>query len=113
MRIQIRGPANTDPHTLYCFELHQADPSSKAHQQSRAAGVFVDAPGVRHELLGTPVLLSDRKAEPRAGGPVFGAHTDELLEELGYSDAQAAELTRRAAWSRSRAASTSRGGSDS
>jgi crotonobetainyl-CoA:carnitine CoA-transferase CaiB-like acyl-CoA transferase len=62
----------------------QLDPNSRAHQQSRQAGSFVTAPGVRHELLGNPVLLSAHKAAPRGPAPGFGEHTDLILAEIGY-----------------------------
>ena len=67
----------------------QIDPASAAYAQNEAAGMFVTAPGTRHQLLGTPVLLSGvPKAEPSAGGAVFGQHTDEVLAGLGVSDEQ-------------------------
>merc|ERR1719217_1966327 len=50
-----------------------ADPSSDAYIQNKASGMLVSVPGVRHELHGTPVLLSKDKAVPQRGAPIYGA----------------------------------------
>jgi len=61
-------------------------------EQARASGIFVRAPGVRHPLIGSPILLSSSKAEPRSGAPGFGEHTSNVLKELGYTPEDEAQL---------------------
>ena len=60
--------------------------------QSKAVGVFTDGeshPEIsQHDLLATPVKLSGAPAVPRGPAPVFGSHTVEVLEELGFGAAE-------------------------
>ncbi len=51
-------------------------------EQAAAAGSFVEAPGVRHKLVGSPVLLSAVDATPLAGPARHGEHTERVLGEL-------------------------------
>ncbi len=90
--------------------LSQVDPSSIAHQQNKAAGAFVQAPGVRHELMANPVLLSTHKAFPRGGAPKVGEHTFELLAELGVPNEEAEALRRDGVGAVSKGARKPRGG---
>ena len=80
---------------IHRFE-DQRDPQSPAYQQSKAVGVYTDGdhvPGVsRHDLLTSPVKLSDAPAVPRAAAPKFGEHTREVLAELGFSAAEVRRL---------------------
>ncbi len=61
-----------------------------------AKGLFqpVDYPGMEKPapLMRTPVELSDTPGEIRHRAPTLGEHTDQLLRELGYADAEIAEL---------------------
>jgi crotonobetainyl-CoA:carnitine CoA-transferase CaiB-like acyl-CoA transferase len=43
-------------------------------------------------LMRTPVELSETPGEIRHRAPTLGEHTDQLLRELGYADAEIAEL---------------------
>ena len=84
--------------TINRFE-DQCDPESAAHIQSKAVGVFTQGdhvPGIsRHDLLTSPVKLSNAPAVPRARAPKFGEHTRAVLAELGYSPAEVGELFER------------------
>ncbi|MCC6130471.1 MAG: CoA transferase [Acidobacteria bacterium] len=44
--------------------------------------------------LSSPLFFSDADASPTGPAPLAGAHTDEVLAELGYSPAEISELAR-------------------
>ena len=67
-----------------------------ADPQVHAAGGFVEVPdGSTTTLLpNTPADVAGTPGAPRGMAPELGAHTDEVLAELGRSDEQIAALRR-------------------
>lgn len=74
---------------IYNIEQAYADP----HVQSRDMAVELQHPkagGIRN--IGVAVKLSDTPGSVRTPAPLLGQHTDEVLTEFGYSDADIAAL---------------------
>ena len=71
-------------------------------RQMQANGVFAElAPGMR--IVSSPFVVAGvEKAKPTMA-PQAGEHTWEVLNELGYSEAEIADLDRRGAAKASRA----------
>jgi len=67
-----------------------------ADETVRASGVlhWTDYPGLQRAapLVGAPTLLSRTPAAIHTRPPRSGEHTDEVLQELGYADAEIARL---------------------
>ena len=59
-------------------------------EQANASGAFVTVPGLRHNLVGNPVILSKADRKPTGGAPQFGQHTREILKNIGVA---ASDLT--------------------
>lgn len=51
-----------------------------------------DADGRMHRVVGTPIRMSETPLEPGAVAPNLGEHSDEILREAGYADAEIAAL---------------------
>ncbi len=74
---------------IYNIEQVYADP----HVQSRDMAVELQHPkagGIRN--IGVAVKLSDTPGSVRTPAPLLGQHTDEVLAEFGYADADIAAL---------------------
>lgn len=58
---------------------------------TRARGMLlVDERGLQH--LGVPIKFAREPAEPRLRAPGFGAHSAEIVKDLGYGDAEIERL---------------------
>jgi crotonobetainyl-CoA:carnitine CoA-transferase CaiB-like acyl-CoA transferase len=68
-----------------------------ADPQVHAGGGFVEVPDgeTTTALPSTPVDFGGTPWEPRSMAPSHGAHTDEVLRELGRDDASIASLRER------------------
>lgn len=70
-------------------------PQMLEHPQVKALGIVQS---LEHPKLGpiphiaSPIFMSDTPAEVRLPPPQYGQHTQQVLNELGYSDRQVAEL---------------------
>jgi crotonobetainyl-CoA:carnitine CoA-transferase CaiB-like acyl-CoA transferase len=64
------------------------------HEQVVARRLVVEQPVGEQVMrtLASPVRLSDTPASLRREAPAFGAHTDEVLHEAGFGEAQVARL---------------------
>ena len=74
---------------IYNIEQVYADP----HVQSRDMAVELQHPkagGIRN--IGVAVKLSDTPGSVRTPAPLLGQHTDDVLAEFGYADAEIAAL---------------------
>ena len=47
-----------------------------------------DADGETHRVVGTPIRMSATPLAPAATAPALGEHTDEILHEAGYAEAE-------------------------
>jgi crotonobetainyl-CoA:carnitine CoA-transferase CaiB-like acyl-CoA transferase len=80
-----------------CLEPVLGLDEALASPQVQARGLIVelDQPGAERpvRLIGAPFKLSRTPADPaRAPGPALGEHTDEVLAEAGFTDAEIARL---------------------
>lgn len=62
--------------------------------QATAAGMFVDVPDdtTSTRMVASPVDFHGTPWAPRMTAPALGEHTDEILSELGYSNAHTAAM---------------------
>jgi len=91
-------------HWLALFETHDipcgpinnyAEVMADPHIQARDLVVETDHPTLgRIQTLGTPVKLSETPLTPGRPAPMLGQHTDEILDEAGFTAAEIAELRR-------------------
>ena len=63
-------------------------------KQAWASGVFeeVDYPSGKRAMVRPPVCIEGAEAKKYTRGPMLAEHSEEILRELGYTDAQLAEL---------------------
>jgi cinnamoyl-CoA:phenyllactate CoA-transferase len=63
-------------------------------KQAWAAGVFeeVDYPSGKRTMVRPPVCIEGADKMPYVRGPMLAEHSEEILKELGYTDAQLKEL---------------------
>lgn len=81
-----------------CVEPVLSLAEAAEHPQLQAREMVVDVAdetGRSHRQLGCPVKFSDSSCRPRYAGVALGAHTEEVLTELGYSREQIQALKAR------------------
>ena len=87
--VEILERAGVPCGPIYNIEQVYADP----HVRSRDMAVELQHPkagGIRN--IGVAVKLSDTPGSVRTPAPLLGQHTDEVLAEFGYADAEIAAL---------------------
>ncbi len=51
-------------------------------EQANAADCFVEVPGIRHKVIGTPFIMSKVNSKPISGAPIFGADTINVMKKM-------------------------------
>jgi cinnamoyl-CoA:phenyllactate CoA-transferase len=54
-------------------------------EQANASGAFVEIDGLRHKLVGNPIIMSESNHHPSTTAPRFGQHTNDILKSIGVS----------------------------
>ena len=78
-----------------CVEPVLTIPEMLQHPQVQARGLVVDVPmpdGGTQKQIANPLKFSAAEAEYKGVGTAVGAHTDDILHELGYATNQIAAL---------------------
>jgi hypothetical protein len=75
--------------------LHLDEVFADPHVQSREMEIKMNFPGFDQStsLIGSPMKFSRTKVDYRLPPPRIGEHTEQVLTEAGYSEADVAELT--------------------
>ncbi len=77
---------------IYTPEEVIRDPQARANDMF----VTVDHPKIgKMEMVGVPMKLSRTPGKPKCAPPMLGQHNEEILRELGYSQAQVEELRKK------------------
>jgi len=74
-----------------CVEPVLTTEQALAHPHTQARNMLVDVPlgdGSTQTQIGTPIKLSNHEPEYKYSGVALGAHTVEILGEVGYSVAE-------------------------
>ena len=62
-------------------------------EQANAADCFVEVPGARHKVVGTPFIMSKADSNPMKGAPQYGADTVNVMKHLlGKTDEEVKKL---------------------
>ena len=87
--LEILDRAGVPSGPIYSFSDVYGDP----HVQARGMEVETEhATAGRVRNIGIPVKLSETQGSIRRSAPALGQHTDEILGEFGYSEAELAQL---------------------
>ena len=85
-----------EPQGILCTEIKTyAEAAEDPQMQANNMVVEIDYDGMEAlRLLGTPIRLYSTPASHRLSPPGLGEHNIDMLKDLGYSNAQIAELVR-------------------